>query len=184
MDKVNYNKRVTRKTKLVDKKKFVMAILLTGSLSLNAVNAINKTVEVIKDEVTQAYRVNDFKDYVNDNIHRTSDKQHYFIDNYDMAKDFIEKAEINSRQDFYHQIILLAQNIDYNRNSNFEDFIRSLNLDKLNKEDSIYPSEYEFKEFLYRYDLIDSEGKINFKRWIEFDKQIFNVENEFSNKSK
>ena len=127
-------------------------------------------------------KANEYADYQNDtrsyagivdsNAHRTKDNSGYYIDAYEVAQD-IKKVEIHSDEEFYHTLFSVMRNIDYQKEKHLHSIVGFLNLDSLNAENSVYPSEVEFYTFLENYGIMDDDGHIDFERWKSIDRIMY-----------
>lgn len=172
---VNYKKRLRKKVDVLRKKKSVLAVLLAGSVTLNALAIGSDLYELASSTLEHNDEVERYEYIIDNHIHRTNDKQNWFINTFCVAQD-LKSLEVKDREEFYHTLISVALNIRYDKNKNFKQIIDSLNLDSLAKENSVYPTEAEFEEYLQEFGLIDENGVIDFDRWKSLDKDMFEAD--------
>lgn len=172
---INYRNRKRKTIRNVDKKKFTLAILLAASITFGtAAYGVKEAIDSAIDTVTYKLDSDRYEQLIRDNSHVVNNEGDYFVETIDVAEDLLSEKidEINSREDFYHALLSTARKIEYNRQDNFKDLVRSLELDELSKTSSIYPSTQEFEEFLNANGLI-KDGKIDFDEWKELDQKTF-----------
>lgn len=182
----NYRNRRKRSVKKDTKRRLVLAVLVAaiGISSVYGVKeAVVNTYDFVKDTIVYDSEVFSYRDLINKNCHRTNDNQHYFIDTYSLAQD-VKKLEVSKPEDVYHHFISIATNIDYNRNENFRTFLNSYDLDSMSQLEIVYPTYQEFSNFLYEYSLLNEDGSINFDKWREYDKKVYNFEKELDDEYK
>lgn len=173
----NY-RNIIRKSKNKTKKRVIILIaLLATSLSLNAAIGVKKVYEEAKDSHEYMDEVNNFNAVVARNTFRTNDGSQPFINTFSLAVD-VRNLEVTDRDEFYHHLISIVQNIMYEKHTNFDNLIKDLDLDELAQSNSIYPTVQEFYEFLENANLLNENGSINFEAWEKYDKEVYTMKND------
>jgi len=168
---VDYANKYKKQVKALKKQRCVLLILLATSLGIGGYHAH-------KDDIKyNRYTYENYYHLVNDNIYTrvNAGEEVKIINAYELAKD-VKEINFKNRKEFYHCLIGIVNNIDYQKEQNFKDFVIALGLDSLAEENPIYPSTAEFKQFLDEYNLLKEDGTIDFNKWKEIDKELVNIE--------
>ena len=91
---INYNDRKRKKITIVDKKRFVLSLLLTISLLFNAGLTLKNASKAITDAKSYNTEVDNYGDVVDRNKKRTNDAKNYFLDKYEGYPKFYSKYYI------------------------------------------------------------------------------------------
>lgn len=185
MERANYRNRRSKEIELKRKKQNVLAVLLAASIGLSSVYGLvegtKNLVGGVKNAFAYDHETDKYFEMVQDNTHVTDDRKNVFINPHGLADD-VKKLYVWEKDDLYHHLIGVAQHIQWNKNTNFNDLVRSLELDKLAKENPNYPTTQDLHDFLIVYDLLNEDGTIDFEAWKDYDKAAFSFENKMKGK--
>ena len=174
--KPNYNNIVKKKRYKYDVKKLTLAILLTTSIGISSAYGIvastSKVVNVIGDAIEYNNEVDSYRKIVADNTVRTSGNDGYFINVYDLACDFF-RLENNCKEDVYHNLICIMNNISYNKEENLMNLLMHIDLNAMSINNSNFPSVSELYDFFEENNILNEDGSINFDAWKKYDKNTF-----------
>lgn len=185
MKKVNYQSRKKKKIAVDERKRLILSILLTTSISLSAIYGVVSGAKNLYKGAKDTYFYNKeaykYYEILNDNSHITNDRKNIFINTFNLAND-LKNLDIQDKEEFYHHLIGVAQHIKWNKDINFENLLEDLDLDELAKENSTFPTTQEFYDFLKTYNLLNEDGNIDFEAWEDYDKEVFSFENKMKGK--
>jgi len=177
----NYNHRTSKRISPIRKKKMILSWLLSMTIGITSVYGIVEGVKNISEKITDDFNYSRdskvYEEMVNNNFHRTIDKEAYFLRTYELSRDFKE-LKFESKEEVYHALLGCARFMRYNIDENFRDFIRVLDLDSLAQSNPVYPTSQELYSFIESLDCIKEDGTIDFEKWKEYDKKVFNLERE------
>lgn len=182
--KPNYNNRRRKKVSIVNKKRCVVAVLLTASIGMSATygvyNVGKNVVNKISDNYYYGQESSPYFEMVDSNFRTnpTSHQKYILMDN---VADEFKKIDFSSRDDVYHALIECARFMRFNLDKNFEDLLFYLNLDEVSKDNPIFPTNAEVYEYLNNKGLIKKDNTIDFNAWRDYDKEVFNAERELNN---
>lgn len=180
----NYSDRRRKKVKTVDKKRFIVAVLLTASIGLSTGYGVYKGGETvinnISDKIYYEHESKPYFEMVNRSFRTNPESFKQYISMNQLAHDFLQ-LEFENKDDVYHSLIECARFMRYNLDENFNDLLDYLDLDTLAKNNKVFPSKNEVYAFLNNKGFIKEDGKINFDEWRDYDKDVFNMERELDN---
>lgn len=180
----NYQNRKRKNIHKNRRKKQVLTILLATSLGLNGITIISTAVKKFTDQLEYNESVRKQYELVDENTHKTDNKQYDFVDAYELASDIKSNLEVKEKDDMYHHLIAIMKHIEWNRNENFRSILAHLDLDKLSAENEKYPSMAELETFLETKGFINEDGTIDFDSWEKYDKKVINLENDIEKAGK
>lgn len=180
----NYNNRKRKKVSIVNKKRCVVAVLLTASIGMSATygvyNVGKNVVNKISDNYYYGQESSPYFEMVDSKFRTNPANGNKFIDMSTLSDDF-KSLEFTSKDDVYHALIECARFMRFNLDKNFDDLLIYLNLDKLSSENSIYPTRDEVYDYLSNKGFIKEDGTIDFNSWRDYDREVFNAERKLDN---
>jgi len=177
----NYSNRKKKSVSLTRKKKMILTWLLVGTIGISAVYGTVEGVKDIANNISDSYHYNKdskiFYEMVTQNMRAIPGTTTLFLDTYELADDF-KKLDLESKEEVYHNLLGCARFMQYNLDKNFRDFVRVLDLDQMSRLNPIYPTTQELFNYIEKLGFIKEDGTIDFEKWREYDKTIFNLERE------
>lgn len=179
--KPNYNNRTKKSISTTRKKKMILTWLLVGTIGISSIYGTIEGVKNIADNISDTYHYNKdskvFYEMVGKNMKTIPGTKTLFLQPYELADDF-KALEFENKQDVYHNLLGCARFMQYNLDENFRDFVKALDLDSMSLLNPVYPTNQELFDYIEKLGFIKEDGKIDFEKWRDYDKTIYNMERE------